>query len=85
MIADVTVKPPKKGCGESNKVHYPRLERGATATAPAAATPGGAARAYRRVGRRVRQRSLEALIHPVRPGRAPGRLLPTNEPDRAEP
>ena len=46
MIADVTVKPPKNGYGESNKVHYLPLERGATATAaklrpaaPAAAAP----------------------------------------------
>jgi hypothetical protein len=43
MIADVTVKPPKNGYGESNKVHYLPLERGAGVApakpgAPAAAT-----------------------------------------------
>ena len=31
MIADVKVKPPKNGYGESNKVHYLPLERGAAA------------------------------------------------------
>ena len=31
MIADVTVKPPKNGYGESNKVHYLPLDRGAGA------------------------------------------------------
>jgi hypothetical protein len=49
MVADVTVKPPKNGYGESNKVHYLPLERGAATAAagprpaataaPAAATP----------------------------------------------
>jgi Protein of unknown function (DUF669) len=29
MIADVSIKPPKNGYGESNKVHYLPLERGA--------------------------------------------------------
>ena len=56
MIADVTVKPPKNGYGESNKVHYLPLERGAAAqtrpAAPAAATHAGAARAPRGAGRR---------------------------------
>ena len=45
MIADVTIRPPKNGYGESNKVHYLPLERGAAAqprpqtTAPATAAP----------------------------------------------
>ena len=45
MIADVTVKPPKNGYGESNKVHYLPLERGAAATAakPRPAAPAAAA------------------------------------------
>jgi hypothetical protein len=42
MIADVTIKPPKNGYGESNKVLYLPLERGTSAqtrpAAPAAAT-----------------------------------------------
>ena len=42
MIADVTVKPPKNGYGESNKVIYLPLERGGVAAQPrtgAAAAP----------------------------------------------
>jgi len=39
MIADVTIKPPKNGYGESNKVHYLPLERGAAAPQPRTATP----------------------------------------------
>jgi hypothetical protein len=43
MIADVKVKPPKNGYGESNKVHYLPLDRGATAqTRPAAPSTGAA-------------------------------------------
>ncbi len=34
MIADVTIKPPKNGYGESNKVLYMPIERGAGATPP---------------------------------------------------
>jgi hypothetical protein len=37
MIADVKVKPPKNGYGESNKVHYLPLEPGAAAQARASA------------------------------------------------
>jgi Protein of unknown function (DUF669) len=41
MIADVKVKPPKNGYGESNKVHYLPLDRGGAAqTRPAASTAG---------------------------------------------
>ena len=44
MIADVKVKPPKNGYGESNKVHYLPLERGAGAQArPQATAPVAAA------------------------------------------
>ena len=44
MIADVTVMPPKHGYGESNKVHYLPLERGAGAQArPQATAPVAAA------------------------------------------
>ena len=46
MIADVTVKPPKNGYGESNKVIYLPLERGGVAAQPrpvAAAAPSGPA------------------------------------------
>ncbi len=39
MIADVTVKPPKNGYGESNKVLYLPLERGAGAAQPRAVAP----------------------------------------------
>jgi len=45
MIADVSIRPPKNGYGESNKVHYLPLERGAAAqprpqtTAPTTAAP----------------------------------------------
>ena len=44
MIADVTIKPPKNGYGESNKVIYLPLERGAAAAQPrpvAVAAPSG--------------------------------------------
>ena len=41
MIADVTIKPPKNGYGESNKVHYLPLERGAGAQAAAAGAGAG--------------------------------------------
>jgi hypothetical protein len=50
IIADVTIKPPKNGYGESNKIHYLPLDRGAGATPPrpashvAAATPVQASR-----------------------------------------
>ena len=43
MIADVKVKPPKNGYGESNKVHYLPLERGAAAQARPATTPAAGA------------------------------------------
>lgn len=39
MIADVKVKPPKNGYGESNKVHYLPLERGAGAATPRPSGP----------------------------------------------
>ena len=42
IIADVTIKPPKNGYGESNKVHYLPLERGAGAAQPRAAAPAAA-------------------------------------------
>jgi hypothetical protein len=41
MIADVTIRPPKNGYGESNKVVYLPLERG-TAAQPRHATPAAA-------------------------------------------
>src|SRR4051812_35306532 len=48
IIADVTVKPPKNGYGESNKVHYLPLERGAGAQArPQATAPVAAAQPAR--------------------------------------
>ncbi|MCB1372403.1 MAG: DUF669 domain-containing protein [Rhodobacteraceae bacterium] len=40
MIADVKVKPPKNGYGESNKVHYLPLDRGVAAQ-PRPAAPAG--------------------------------------------
>ena len=42
IIADVTVKPPKNGYGESNKVHYLPLERGAGVARPGTAAPAAA-------------------------------------------
>ena len=42
IIADVTIKPPKNGYGESNKVHYLPLERGAIAAQQRAAAPAAA-------------------------------------------
>ena len=82
MIADVTVKPPKNGYGESNKVVYLPLERGGVAAQPrpvAAAAPSGpaAARVSRHAGRRVRLRAMEAdgLIAGHR-ARLPGRHRP---------
>ena len=65
MIADVTIRPPKNGYGESNKVHYLPLDRGAGAQprpqspAPTAATAGRAPECARR---RLRLGPLEALI-----------------------
>lgn len=41
MIADVKVKPPKNGYGESNKVHYLPLDRGVAAQPRAAAPTAG--------------------------------------------
>jgi hypothetical protein len=42
MLADVTVKPPKNGYGESNKVHYLPLERGAAQVRPQTPASGPA-------------------------------------------
>ena len=72
MIADVTIKPPKNGYGESNKVHYLPLERGAGAQPRPQAHGAGRRRPARAAcgsRRRLRLRSLEALI-------PPGRALP---------
>jgi hypothetical protein len=42
FIADVQVQPPKNGYGESNKVHYLPLERGAGVARPGTAAPAAA-------------------------------------------
>jgi hypothetical protein len=42
MVADVKIKPPKNGYGESNKIHYLPLDRGAGATPPRPAAPAAA-------------------------------------------
>jgi hypothetical protein len=47
MIADVTIKPPKNGYGESNKVHYLPLERGGAPARPLTPAPGPAAQPAR--------------------------------------
>ena len=92
MIADVTIKPPKNGYGESNKVHYLPLERGAGAAQPrprrrAAATPPPSPRVPRRRPAASPPLPGSADPHPTahRPGRRARAPLPNNEPDRAEP
>ena len=82
MIADVTVKPPKNGYGESNKVHYLPLERGAARAAAAAAAPA-AATTPAQPG--PRPGSARRPASPPRPGSAdliPGACAP---PGRARP
>ncbi len=80
MLADVTVKPPKNGYGESNKLRYRPLERGPCD--PAAIGRTGrrdCASASRRAGRRFRHRSLEAFsLIPNHAANRPGGIARAN-------